>query len=49
MRTVSSDAEIVAGIIGAMKQFKWSRIALLTQSENIFTFVSIATYIKFLN
>ena len=24
-----------------MKQFGWSRIALITQSENIFTFVSI--------
>ena len=23
-----------------MKQFQWSRIALITQSENIFTFVS---------
>ena len=40
MRTVPSDAEIVVGITQAMKQFGWSRIALITQSENIFTFVS---------
>ena len=40
VRTVSSDAEIVVGIVQAMKQFQWSRIALITQSENIFTFVS---------
>ena len=40
LRTVSSDAEIVPGIVQAMNQFDWSRIALITQSENIFTFVS---------
>ena len=40
LRTVSSDAEVVAGIVPAMKQYGWSRIALLTQSENIFTYVS---------
>ena len=40
IRTVSSDAEIVIGIVQAMKQYGWSRIALITQSENIFTFVS---------
>ena len=41
LRTVSSEAEIVAGIVQAMKQFGWSRIAVITQSENIFTFVSV--------
>ena len=41
LRTVSSDAEIVVGIIQIMKQFGWSRMALITQSENIFTFVSV--------
>ena len=41
LRTVSSDAEIVVGIVQAMKQFGWSRIAVITQSENIFTFVSV--------
>jgi len=40
LRTVSSDADIADGIIQAMKQFSWSRIALITQTENIFTFVS---------
>ncbi|XP_065899524.1 gamma-aminobutyric acid type B receptor subunit 2-like [Dysidea avara] len=40
LRTVSSDAEIVAGIVAAMKEFGWSRVALITQSENIFTFLS---------
>jgi len=44
---VSSDAEIAEGITAAMKEFGWSRIALLTQSENIFTFVS--SYIVMLN
>jgi len=37
---VSSDAEIVEGIVAAMKEFGCSRIALITQSENAFTFVS---------
>ena len=41
LRTVSSDAEIAVGIVQAMKQFEWSRIAVITQSENIFTFVSV--------
>ena len=41
LRTVSSEAEIVVGIIQVMKQFDWSRMALITQSENIFTFVSV--------
>jgi len=40
LRTVSSDAEIAVGITAAMKKFGWSRVALITQSENIFTFVS---------
>ena len=40
LRTVSSDAEIVVGIVQAMKEFRWSRIALITQTENIFTSVS---------
>ena len=40
IRTVSSSSEVVDGIIQAMKQYGWSRIALMTQSENIFTFVS---------
>ncbi|XP_065899591.1 gamma-aminobutyric acid type B receptor subunit 2-like [Dysidea avara] len=40
LRTVSSDAEIAVGITAAMKEFGWSRVALITQSENIFTFFS---------
>lgn len=40
LRTISSEAEIVVGIIQAMKQFKWSRIAVITQNDNLFTFVS---------
>ncbi|XP_065899518.1 gamma-aminobutyric acid type B receptor subunit 2-like isoform X2 [Dysidea avara] len=40
LRTVSSDAEIAVGITAAMKRFGWSRVALITQSENIFTFFS---------
>lgn len=40
VRTVSSGAEIAVGIVQAMKQFGWSRIALITQSENLFNFVS---------
>ncbi|XP_065899528.1 gamma-aminobutyric acid type B receptor subunit 2-like isoform X2 [Dysidea avara] len=38
--TVSSDADIAVGITAAMKRFGWSRVALITQSENIFTFFS---------
>ena len=44
---MSSDAEIVDGIILVMKQFQWSRIGLITQSENIFTFVSAMSIIMF--
>ena len=44
IRTVSSDAEIAIGIVQAMKQYGWSRIALITQSENIFTFVSCCRF-----
>ncbi|XP_065899532.1 gamma-aminobutyric acid type B receptor subunit 2-like [Dysidea avara] len=40
LRTVSSDAEVAVGITAAMKRFGWSRVTLITQSENIFTFVS---------
>ena len=43
LRTVSSDAEIAEGITAAMKKFGWSRVALITQSESIFTFVSLVT------
>jgi len=43
LRTVSSDAEIAVGITAAMKKFGWSRVALITQSESIFTFVSLVT------
>jgi len=39
LRTVSSDIEIAQGISLLMQHFGWSRVALLTQSENIFTFV----------
>ena len=48
LRTVSSDAEIVVGIVQAMKQFGWSRIAVITQSENIFTFVSVVNLLSFI-
>ena len=41
---MSSDAEIAIGIVQVMKQFDWSRIALVTQSENIFTFVSVKPF-----
>ena len=44
LRTVSSDIEIAQGISLLMKHFSWSRVALLTQSENIFTFVSLYIY-----
>ncbi|XP_065899508.1 gamma-aminobutyric acid type B receptor subunit 2-like isoform X2 [Dysidea avara] len=40
LRTVSSDSEAVIGVKAAMRQFGWSRISLITQSENIFTFVA---------
>lgn len=40
IRTAASGSEIVIGIVQAMKQYGWSRIALMTQSENVFTFVS---------
>ncbi|XP_065899536.1 gamma-aminobutyric acid type B receptor subunit 2-like [Dysidea avara] len=40
LRTVSSDAEVAVGVTAVMKKFGWSRVALITQSENIFTFVS---------
>jgi len=40
LRTVSQDSEIVAGVAAVMRQFGWSRVALLTEAENIFTFVS---------
>ncbi|XP_065899544.1 gamma-aminobutyric acid type B receptor subunit 2-like isoform X2 [Dysidea avara] len=42
LRTVSSDREIDYGISRTMRRFGWSRIALLTQSENIFTFFAAA-------
>ena len=41
LRTVPSGASQVVGIVQAMKQFGWSRIGVITQSENIFTFVSL--------
>ncbi|XP_065899540.1 gamma-aminobutyric acid type B receptor subunit 2-like isoform X3 [Dysidea avara] len=40
LRTVSSDAEVAVGITAVMKKFGWSRVALITQSENIFSFAS---------
>ena len=46
LRTVSSDAEIVVGIVQVMKQFEWSRIAVITQSEDIFTFVSFVNLLS---
>ena len=41
IRTVPSEAEQVIGIVQAMKQFGWSRLGVITQSENLFTFVSL--------
>ena len=40
IRTVSSDVEAATGVSNIMKHFSWSRVALLTQSETIFTSVS---------
>lgn len=40
LRTVASDTAMVPGIAAAMINFRWSRIALLTQAENVFTFFS---------
>ena len=40
LRAVSSEAETSIGIVNAMKQFGWSRIAVITQTDNLFTFVS---------
>ena len=39
LRAISSEAETIFGIVQAMKQFGWSRIAAITQTENLFTFV----------
>ena len=44
IRTFSSEAETIYGILHAMKQFEWSRIAVITQSDNLFTFVSVNLY-----
>ena len=41
LRTVSSDAAVVDGIIAMMKHYGWSRIACVTQQEFIFTAVCI--------
>ena len=41
LRTISSEAEVNIGIVNVMKQFGWSRIAAITQSDNLFTFVSV--------
>ena len=46
LRSLSSEAEIITGIIQAMKQFGWSRIAVITQTENLFTFVCISIKCK---
>ena len=43
LRTVSSEGEVAVGIKAAMKEFGWSRIATITQSENLFTFVSFCS------
>ena len=39
-RVVSSDAAVVEGIVNLALQFNWSRIAVISQQENIFTSVS---------
>ena len=39
-RVVSSDAAVVEGIVNIALQFNWSRIAVISQQENIFTSVS---------
>ena len=41
LRTVAGEDTQVFGIIQAMKQFGWSRIAVITEAEKIFTFVSV--------
>ena len=41
VRTVPSEATQAIGIVQAMKEFGWSRIGVITQSENVFTFVSL--------
>ena len=41
LRTVSSDAAVVDGIIAMMNHYDWSRIACITQQEFIFTAVCI--------
>ena len=39
LRTVSSDSAILPVVAAVMQNFGWSWIALLTQTENLFTFV----------
>ena len=41
LRTVAGEDQIVFALMKLMKQFEWSRIAVITQAENLFTFVSV--------
>lgn len=39
IRVVSSDVATAEGVVSLMKQFDWTRVAVITQQETIFTSV----------
>ena len=40
LRSVPPDNNITPGISGLMRHFRWEHIAIVTQEEDLFTFVS---------
>ena len=45
LRVVAPDNTINPGIIKLMQHYGWEHIAVITQEEDIFTFVSFADYV----
>ena len=43
-RVVSSDVKAAEGVYRLMQRFNWTRIAVITQQETIFTSVSTSDY-----